>query len=478
MASPVRLRLYDGFAWLLALAALANLALAVSGRVAFRWPLEWMEGAVSQQGLALLEGRPLYAPPTAEFVALLYPPLAYVPVAGAIATFGPTLPAARLPSVLAAVGCLLLIGHLAARVAGRSAAGALAIALFAMGYGYAGAFLDLARVDAVFLLLAVAGAERLQAGRPTVGLALLALSIFAKQHGLWLLLAASAHVLVFDRTHWRAVALVWLGVAVGEGYLELTTGGWYGRYVWALPAKHGVLWPLFFSFFAVDLLVYLPLPTLVAATAVWRRSRARAPDVLDAVLAAALVASALGRAHVGGHDNVRLPALAFLAVVGMVPVATVLCDATRTLRLRVAAGVATLVQLAILWQPPSLHRPTHADAEGFERLVAAARACGTTSPVMLDYALPGQRPFMHSMALSDLLLAGDTPLSRAGVAALLERLRGESAPPVLVVGERFDALDTVLARRYVECARVPAPMLVTGHRAGRDGEQVVYRLAP
>jgi hypothetical protein len=85
------------------------------------------------------------------------------------------------------------------------------------------------------------------------------------------------------------------------------------------------------------------------------------------------------------------------------------------------------------------------------------------------------------MALSDLRMSGDRALAQQATAALLAALLAPDAPRALAVGERFAALDRVLAARYRECARVPAPELATGYRPGRliDGErvQVVYALA-
>ena len=104
------------------------------------------------------------------------------------------------PRARASVACtalaLLAIGRAVARGSGSLAAGCAAAGLFAIGFGYAGAFLDLARVDACFVLLIALAAERLVAQRPNAALAWLALSVFAKQHGLLLLAAVSVALLL------------------------------------------------------------------------------------------------------------------------------------------------------------------------------------------------------------------------------------------------------------------------------------------
>jgi hypothetical protein len=470
-------------AWVLALGAvgLSCFALTIAARAGFAWPLEWMEGASVQHARRLLQGQPLYAAPSAAFVPYLYPPLAYVPMAAALWAFGPTLVAARAASLGCALGSLLLVARIAGAAGARSAWAAAG--LFAIGFGYAGAFLDLARVDACFVLLVLLGVERLHAGRPWAALAWLALSAFAKQHGALLLLGASAALLAADaRRHARAVIAVWSAAIAAFVALQLASGGWFARYVVSLPASQPLAPALLWSFVPIDLCVYLPVLVGAAAYDAGRRFAARALVPADAVLAMAIVAGALGRAHAGGHDNVRLPAFALLCCAGATPLLRAIEDPARRARTRVLACAALSVQFAMLWQAPSLYAPPASSAPRFTALRAALERCADHgSSAALDYAGLGTRALVHTMALSDLRMSGDRALAQQATAALLAALRAPDAPRALAVGERFAALDRVLAARYRECARVPAPELATGYRPGRliDGErvQVVYALA-
>src|SRR5690242_13555717 len=58
---------------------LGTFALTVAQRVGFPFPLEWMEGASLQHALWIARGKLPYAAPSAELIAYLYPPLAYLP---------------------------------------------------------------------------------------------------------------------------------------------------------------------------------------------------------------------------------------------------------------------------------------------------------------------------------------------------------------------------------------------------------------
>ena len=194
--------------------------------------------------------------------------------------------------------------------------------------------------------------------------------------------------------------------------------------------------------------------------------RARCTPV-DALLLAAIVAGALGRAHAGGHDNVRLPAFALLCIAGTCRCCRALCSPERSRararsRGRARAAVRDAVAGAELPRAAARQRGAVRGACARARALRAAAA----RSVALDYAALGDQPFMHTMALSDLRLSGDRALSRAGTAALLDALRSPSAPRALAVGEHFAALDRVLGERYRECARVPAPALATGYQPG------------
>jgi hypothetical protein len=454
---------------------LFNLALTVALRLPSPWPLEWMEGGVMHHALRLAQGDALYGPPSGRFVPYLYPPLAYLPFAAVLALVGPSLPLLRGVSLLSTALALWGIGRMGARAAGgRPVAGLACAGLFALGFGYTGGFLDLVRVDAVFVALLVWGVERLQAGRPRAALWLLSASALAKQHGALVLAAASFGLLWRGRRAALGQVLPpWIALLGAGLWLELASGGWFFRYVIALPASHGTDWPLLLSFFAVDLLVYLPLLTVAAAF--WLRPRLRTLDPVALSLCAALLVGALGRAHPGGHDNVRLPAFALLCALCLSPVLGAMLDRGARRHTRLLLGALLSLQALMLWQPPTAHRPLPATVSRFARLHGALQRCAGDGPsAALDHALLTGESLVHTMALSDLSLGqGDPALDAAARAALLTHLRSKRAPHALAVGERFGALETLLDERYEPCEYVKAPPMPTGYQ---PPAQRVYRL--
>jgi hypothetical protein len=449
----------------------AYAALCIAGRLGSAWPLEWMEGASVLHAQRLLRGLPLYAAPRADFIPFVYPPLSYLPMGLGLLVSGGELWGARLASVAALVLCCVALWRAGKHVSGAHDAGLLAAGLFALGYGYNGGFIDLARVDAWFCALSLCGVERLCARRHAQGLVLLALACLAKQHALLLLAAASGGVwLIEGRSSIRGILGSWLGLAFCVGALCVLSDGWIWTYCVTVPARHGLQPSLLFSFLFVDLCVYLPVLTGLCVSFVVARRDPRS-RLLCLLLLAAVVASALGRAHPGGDDNVRLPAYALGALVAAVG----FCDllAARA-RLRWPLTAALAAQLAMLFQSPMLYWPSQQTAEHFAQLEAElARCAGSNDFAAMDHVGLGAHPFVHTLALSDLRMNRDA-LAVLATEQVLSALRAPagSAPRALAISTSFPALIQALAEHYELCARTPELRLASGYEVP---ETFVYR---
>jgi 4-amino-4-deoxy-L-arabinose transferase-like glycosyltransferase len=456
---------------------LAMLVVAIAGRVGSPWPLEWMEGASMEHARRLLAGLPIYAAPSGEFIPFIYPPLGYVPMALSLWLFGPQLWAARLPSLIEVAVCLYALWRAATRWHGHARAGWLAVGLFGLGYGYTGGFLDLARIDAMFLMLMLLAAERASAGALRTSLGLCVLSCFAKQHGVFFVGAVGLALLVvpndalgprFGRRRLLPLMAALAAVAVGLWALIHVRQGWFWTYTMQVPAKHGVIPMLLLSFVFVDLLVYLPVLSGFGAHALWRRVTARELNALDLVLLAGIAASALGRAHPGGDDNVRLPAYACLVLVAAVG----LCDAALASARAVWFCAAAALQVLMLAQLPNLYWPSPAAISGMSDLQRALERCADGgSSVAFDHTRLTGQPFLHTQALSDLRMNGDS-LGAQATHAVIDFLRDRSAPRAVAYSRPFKALTYTLDKLYEPCADVPAVRLPTGYAIG---ETHIYR---
>ncbi|MDH5675933.1 MAG: glycosyltransferase family 39 protein [Myxococcales bacterium] len=459
-------------------AGLCNFGLTAATRALHPWPLEWMEGASLHHALRLLHGQPLYAAPSADFIAYLYPPLGYLPMALGVMLLGETPMAARLPSLLLTLLTLIAIARLAARSGGGRAGGVAAAGVFAMGFGYGGAFLDLARIDACFLALVSWAAERLERQRLGAALLLLGLAALTKQHGLmfWCAVAVAA---LWQRGREALVPVLRSGLFLlaSLAWLSLSSDGWFLRYGFELPAGHDIIWELLASFFFVDLALYLPLLFVGGCLWLWPRLYSLRPEPLAALVLAALVAGALGRAHAGGNDNVRLPALAALCWVGLTPVLARLLSPSARRATRIGLGMALTLQFLMLWQAPSHHAPQPRDSRAYHGLKRALKRCAQGgSAVALDHALLTGSPFMHTMALWDLQKGHSADLAELGGKALAAGLGADDAPKAIAVGVEVAGLAALLEAHYSPCARVPAPRPATGFAPGSPGgHQLIYR---
>ena len=302
---------------------------------------EWMTGAIRDHVERARDGLPIYAAPSARHVAFVYPPLYYW-LCGGLARVVSVAAACRAVSVgstfAAAAGVFAM-----ARSLGASRSWAACGALVYLGsYAFTSYFFDLERVDALFVAL-VAWASVLTIRARTaralaVAGALFGVAFLAKQMAVAFIVVGAVGLALSGR---RRDALVLFGagalVVLVEGLaLHVATGGWWTYYCLRVPRAHGVDSRMISAFFVLDLskgflLTFATAYALGVAGArargAWptrrgasdeRESLVRGvPDRLvpfGALLAAALLASASARLHLGGWPNVIMPWTCFASV--------------------------------------------------------------------------------------------------------------------------------------------------------------------
>src|SRR5258708_36303132 len=116
--------------WLpLALALIGFFLYAVSARVGYPYPLEWLEPATPDTVSRILRGLPIYCAPSYQFVASMKTPLYYYVVAGFSPVFGADLLGGGLGAILAAArGCPLVLRFIC-REGGAPSCGLVRLAL-------------------------------------------------------------------------------------------------------------------------------------------------------------------------------------------------------------------------------------------------------------------------------------------------------------------------------------------------------------
>ena len=418
--------------------ALVHLALVyyvMFSRVGYPFDLEWMEGSTLCHALRLLQGKPLYAPPSADFISFLYTPLYPALLAGLSKLFGLSYALGRVVSI----ACFTVVLGLLGAVVWRETRGnkqrplwvLTAVGLMALSFRYSAYWFDLVRSDSLYLALVVGGLYLLAyhhdawAKLVTAGL-LLGLAFLAKQTASLFIVYAGMALLLL---RWRRLPVLVAVVGLVAGGTVLVwnhlSGGWLWAYVFEMHQGHDFYleralfytpgrlfqhYPVVFSLLIVILVVQL-------VTWIARRVRRASGDrslYWWGVGLTGLAVAMVGFGTQWAFFNAFIP--------GLVLPAAVMCLAVARLVRRVAvrselwAGVLSLVVggalcVQMAWQlyDPRPQIPTAADRKAGQALVD--RLQRYPGPVLLPYHpyyahLAGKPISFQHMGVKDVTRAG------------------------------------------------------------------------
>ncbi len=217
-------------------------------RLLYPYELEWMEGAIADHAVRIVEGKQLYVRPTIEFVNWLYQPLYYYASAAAMQIFGVGFFAGRFISFCSTLLSTALIFFIVRKITTeRFLLPFLAASLFLASYGITGYTHDIGRIDAllVFLLLASAACLVFRQSYLSVicSSIFISLAFFTKQPAVFYILPCTVWLFLKDKKLFSVFVLS-TAILIGTGFLILTAqnGQWYEYYVFAVPrgkAAHG-----------------------------------------------------------------------------------------------------------------------------------------------------------------------------------------------------------------------------------------------
>jgi hypothetical protein len=391
-----------------AAAAVAYVALAwvIAHRIAYPFDLEWLEGATLWHAQRLVDGQALYPAPSLQFVPHPYPPLYPALIALlARASGGVSYALGRALSVASFAGALAIGWRFVRGEGGSRAAAMVAMAIPCAAYVPTGAWIDLVRVDSLWLLLTAGGTTLAwRARRSTPGVAaaaaLLVAAFFAKQTAAPFMAAVALGLVVVE----RRAALVFVAALALIGLpslwaLQRATGGWFWFYVFRVHHSHAFEPAPALRAPGHTLSLLWPAAPLVA-WALWRqRSGALGWTAMLAVTG--IVVAALGKGTVGGYSNAFIPAVYFSSLLIGVALATATATATHA-TLAWALALATLLWAPRLRKPPT---PTADDRAREAALIAEVRAVDgeVWLPTRPWYArLAGKQPLAGEMAANDI----------------------------------------------------------------------------
>jgi 4-amino-4-deoxy-L-arabinose transferase-like glycosyltransferase len=389
---------------------------------------EWMTGSVRESVARVRDGRQIYIAPSAGFVPFVYTPL-YVWLAAALARGCSVFVACKVVSLAATAVTAWGIVQLA-RIFGASRFWtAVGVLLHISTYSVTLYFFDIERVDAfsssvvilaLVLLLGGDGGTR----RTALAGALFGLAFFAKQPGLFALVAAVSG-LVLARERRRALLVLGVAAAVFAlmlAYLEGRTGGWFAYYCMKIPRSHGIEPALLSTFFIVDLPKVFVLAAGSAAVTIpvaWSALRRRLPPegmpwrevVFAAVVAAGLAGAFFLRAHRGGWTNVII-AWTPLGCAAAAIAASKMERLAASTTLARPVSVLLLVGVALQFMgnsfDPNEVAPDSSDKKASEKFTRFVRSVEQQGEVVVTTTGDiTQTAHFHAAALFDVVRAGD-----------------------------------------------------------------------
>ena len=263
------------FRVLLALAVAYALVLLAVIALRLAWPfeIEWLEGYVLMHAVRLQLGRPIYAPPSVDFVALPYTPL-YPMVLAGLSKLGLPLgfSLGRVVSASATFATMGMLYAIGAREAGR-VWGLLAACLYAALFRFSGAFYDVVRPDALTMALVLGSVFVVRrAERPRDALlaaALLVAAFLTKQTAV--VFGPPLALCLFWRD--RRLGILFAGAssvlgALAVGVLVRTTDGWFWFYIFKEHQGHRFLWGNILLEYWRDVLFLAPMLLLFPVLAI------------------------------------------------------------------------------------------------------------------------------------------------------------------------------------------------------------------
>ncbi|MBN1264359.1 MAG: glycosyltransferase family 39 protein [Anaerolineales bacterium] len=401
-------------------------------RLTYPYELEWMEGAMVDGVLRLLEGKQLYVQPSIEYIPFIYPPLYFYLSAAVSLLISPGFLPMRLVSILSTLGTLILVHRITSRETNSCGWGLAAAGLYAATYAQVDAWFDISRVDplAILLLLGAVYLIRFHNSIPagiSAGL-LLSLAFLTKQASLVAAMPLLLYWFLQKRspTRW-SLPLTFLGIsAAGLLLFSILTDGWFFYYTFSLPGQHPIL-PEMLCRFWIDLLKPMAIAAMLSLLFILfllQNKQKEQAGFYFALLAGFIGASYLGRLHPNAHINVLMSSFASLAIVAPQGYLALMSSYQReNINPGTSGGwkksafsIAFLLQFLLLLYNPLRYIPDRNDRMAGGNLMSAIQSY--QGDVYLPYhgylsTMASKGSSAHAMAVSDVLAGTDSSAASA-----------------------------------------------------------------
>jgi len=215
---PIWLRVLSLLVLVLALGNVLQFLPLAGLRLFYPFEIEWMEGASIDEIRWILAGNSLYSAPSISFIPAFYNPFYFFLSAALMKLIGVGFVASRLLSILSTTGCFLVLFLISSEASGHPISGLVAAGIYAATFRFAGAWMDIARTDSLFLFLVLfaffVGRKYSNRRGMVISALLYVLAYYTKQTALFVILIVAPLSLVAYRgrtwPQWLTAAFVGL----------------------------------------------------------------------------------------------------------------------------------------------------------------------------------------------------------------------------------------------------------------------------
>ncbi len=390
-----------------------------------------MEGGMVDHVSRLLSGKQLYTEPSIEFTPFIYTPLFYYLGMIFSKILGTGFLSLRCISLFASFGSFIIIFKFVRKETQSLICAFASIGLFAATYRIGGAWLDLARVDSLFLLFLLWGVYLLRFHESTLSLItsgiLIFLSFFTKQSAIVVGISMSVYSFIY-LYQWKKLlfpATVLLCLTMSTLVMNWVSQGWYSYYVFDLPLQHKMLPYQIIVFWIRDMKdVSIALVISVCYCFILlRRPKRKTNGYYIIFLVGMIGTSWLSRIHSGSYNNDLLPAYVALAIFFGLAIQAIISGSviTRFLRqknalpqdmraINIVVFIACLAQFHVLVYNPFDVLPSREDLKAGDAFVNRVKEIkGEVFIPCHGYlsSLAGKKSHAHWMAIGDVLRGND-----------------------------------------------------------------------
>lgn len=430
-------------------------------RINYKYELEWMEGGSLDHVLRVLNNQSLYPEPDVDFIPYIYTPLYYYISAVSAKMFGLNFFALRLVSFISSILCFLLIYKMAERETKSRFCAFLSVSLFSATYGISGYWLDIARVDTLFLLFYLAGVYFIAFKKSyfsffAAGI-FFSLSFLTKQIALIMVIPIIIYYLFKSLRQATLSAGIMLAI-IGGSTLLFNSGsdGWYNYYIFKLPSEHPWVQNEFAGYWTEDILSFLSVAFFIGLFCLARRMYVnRRPDIWPFAFLSMIGGSYLSMLHSGGWKNVLLPAYAVISILFGIGISELfkLSMQLTGIKLQVAKAciyLLSIFQLGSLVYNPAAQIPSKEDEQCGEKLVHFI------SEIKGEVYIPahgylsmfaGEKAYAQRMAVED-VISGDDENRRLFVKHLATAIR-EQRFNLMILEEEDLFFEKIMDGNYI-----------------------------